>query len=734
MSVKITKQNFAKELILPYLLSIMLIEASLYLFTLKAINVYIFIAAAVSAVTFAICSFILHNKIAGTILYIGELFLAFSIGLSNIQQLSKGTYTSTTMPMIIITALTFFISSVVFYFSKILHRKVFLFITSLIPCALYVTSEVDMSIFFTITIIVLIVAICIFNKRKEMSEDATFVNSKASMTGYFDFIVAAAILCIIIPKPYSTLNKDFLANLNLKNGLFNRSGTNYSSAGDYTFSNGSAYYSDLADMQTLIFTVKSESPLYLKRQVFDEYVPERNGWLSLEKYDKGYDLEKVSKGFSNLYERSTFYDVLSESQNVFPAGSDYSVNIPYIEMQEQDNSYIVITAHDFSTRYVLTTGTPVEIYYGGGLNFQNFYVNNSNLFPEIRMLPPNITYSVEYIPYQNSATSDWLNNDAADITADDYTDFCINLYLNSSKEFFDKNKDIITSIYNENNLAQEYEQNCYAPTSDEIQSLAEQLTKDCTYDYEKAAVLEQWLSMTGGFKYDTKYLPPDDKNTAEYFIFTSKKGTCSDYATAFTLMARSLGIPTRYVEGYTMEPSEDEEGIYNVYLKNSHAYCECFIPNCGWVVYDPTPEHFEEDNTDDTGITVNYTMTFVFSLILTVLLVLILVAAIFHRQIGERIFRIRIKFADNTKAIYMIYSRIISRTNTQYKIKAENYTPDQLAEYAAEKALADIKPCVIPFVNVCYGMIKPDSNDKKSAYECYKTYYKSTKKRRGKLK
>lgn len=733
MSVKITKQNFAKELILPYLLSVMLIEASLYLFTLEAINVYIFIAAAVSAVTFAICSFILHNKIVGTILYIGEMFLTFAVGLSNIQRLANGTYASTTMPLIIVSALTFFISSVVFYFSKILHRKVFLFMTSLIPCALYVTSEVKMSIFLTLPIIVLIIAVCLFNKRKEVSENSTLVNSKASMTGFVDFVVAAAILCMIIPKPQSTLNKEFLANLNLKNSLFNRTNTISTTVEDSRFSSDAAFFRNSADLNTLILTVKSDTPLYLKRQVFDEYVPDRNGWLSSEKYDKGYDLEKVSEGFSNLYERSTFYDVLSESKNVFPEGSDYSVNIPYIEMQEQDNSYAVLTTHDFSTRYVLTTGTPLDIFFGGGFDTKTYYVDNSNLFPDVRMLPANITYSVEYIPYQNSVESDWINNEAANISAEDYTDFCTDLYVNSSREFFDENEDIITSIYDENRLAQEYEQNCYSPASDEIQKLAEELTENCTYDYEKAAALEQWLSMTGGFRYDLKYVPPEDSNTAEYFIFTSKKGTCSDYATAFTLMARSLGIPTRYVEGYTMEPSEDEEGIYNVYLKNSHAYCECFIPNCGWVVYDPTPEHIEDDNSA-VGLEVNYNVTFILSLILIVLLISILAAAIFHRQIGERIFRIRIKFADNTKAIYMIYSRIISRTDTQYKIKAENYTPDQLTEFAAEKALADINPCVIPFVNVCYGMIKPNSEDKKSAYECYKAYYKSTKKRRGKLK
>ena len=38
-----------------------------------------------------------------------------------------------------------------------------------------------------------------------------------------------------------------------------------------------------------------------------------------------------------------------------------------------------------------------------------------------------------------------------------------------------------------------------------------------------------------------------------YFLSDSRRGYCMHYASAATLMLRALGVPARYVQGYTVQ-------------------------------------------------------------------------------------------------------------------------------------------------------------------------------------
>lgn len=59
-------------------------------------------------------------------------------------------------------------------------------------------------------------------------------------------------------------------------------------------------------------------------------------------------------------------------------------------------------------------------------------------------------------------------------------------------------------------------------------------------------------------------------------------GVCQDHAHLFIAAARVLGIPARYVGGYLwagMAPEQDQA---------SHAWAEAFVPDLGWVGFDPS--------------------------------------------------------------------------------------------------------------------------------------------------
>ena len=112
---------------------------------------------------------------------------------------------------------------------------------------------------------------------------------------------------------------------------------------------------------------------------------------------------------------------------------------------------------------------------------------------------------------------------------------------------------------------------------------------------------------------------PRDEDYVNYFLNTTKKGLCANYATAGALILRYLGIPTRYVEGYVIDYNEVLSGEilddrkYDDYFSGyndlgetavvqvdvtdggAHAWIEAFIHG-RWQVVELTPPSNEEDD------------------------------------------------------------------------------------------------------------------------------------------
>ena len=63
--------------------------------------------------------------------------------------------------------------------------------------------------------------------------------------------------------------------------------------------------------------------------------------------------------------------------------------------------------------------------------------------------------------------------------------------------------------------------------------------------------------------------------------FAAKHGICQDFAHIFIAASRSLGIPARYVGGYFCR----DDGVTAPYA--GHAWAEAFVPDLGWVAFDP---------------------------------------------------------------------------------------------------------------------------------------------------
>lgn len=91
---------------------------------------------------------------------------------------------------------------------------------------------------------------------------------------------------------------------------------------------------------------------------------------------------------------------------------------------------------------------------------------------------------------------------------------------------------------------------------------------------------------------------PRDIDFAAHFLFQSKKGYCTYFATAMVVLARSVGLPARYIEGFLADGGASPEILTS---KNAHAWAEVYIPSVGWVVFDATAPQSGQGNNDDKG-------------------------------------------------------------------------------------------------------------------------------------
>lgn len=103
-----------------------------------------------------------------------------------------------------------------------------------------------------------------------------------------------------------------------------------------------------------------------------------------------------------------------------------------------------------------------------------------------------------------------------------------------------------------------------------IKSIAEGLVKDSKDDFEKVARIASWVY--DYLKYDLSY---SGKNIDALSVLDQKKGVCAEYTTLFIALARSVGIPAKYVSAFAYGQKGWER----------HAYSEVYLGE--WVPVDP---------------------------------------------------------------------------------------------------------------------------------------------------
>lgn len=120
-----------------------------------------------------------------------------------------------------------------------------------------------------------------------------------------------------------------------------------------------------------------------------------------------------------------------------------------------------------------------------------------------------------------------------------------------------------------------------------VRQLTKEITKDCTSSMEKCRAIEAYL------KNYTYTLQPEiiskDKDLVDSFLFETREGYCSYFASAMAVMVRTLNLPSRYAQGFVVEGGNRPNSKMNVGSNAAHAWVEVYIEGIGWLTFDPTP-------------------------------------------------------------------------------------------------------------------------------------------------
>ncbi len=125
------------------------------------------------------------------------------------------------------------------------------------------------------------------------------------------------------------------------------------------------------------------------------------------------------------------------------------------------------------------------------------------------------------------------------------------------------------------------------PIDSRIGQLARRWTAGAYDDAQRAAIVEMRLRRDYGYSLDLPASEPRDPVAS--FLFERRTGYCEYFASAMTVMLRTLGIPARLVNGFQSGIANPYSGTLVIRASDAHTWVEAFLPQTGWTVFDPTP-------------------------------------------------------------------------------------------------------------------------------------------------
>lgn len=111
---------------------------------------------------------------------------------------------------------------------------------------------------------------------------------------------------------------------------------------------------------------------------------------------------------------------------------------------------------------------------------------------------------------------------------------------------------------------------------------------DAPHDLRRVELFAQRLLSYAEYTLDVP-TTPSGENPLAHFLFSSRRGHCELFATALTVMLRTLGVAARVANGFILQEYIPFEEYYLVRQSHAHAWTEVYVAPQGWLVIDATP-------------------------------------------------------------------------------------------------------------------------------------------------
>lgn len=87
---------------------------------------------------------------------------------------------------------------------------------------------------------------------------------------------------------------------------------------------------------------------------------------------------------------------------------------------------------------------------------------------------------------------------------------------------------------------------------------------------------------------------PDDADPLDSFLFQTRSGYCTHFATATVMLTRAMGIPSRIAFGWSGGRYFQSPNLFVFRAREAHAWTEIYLVDHGWVIFETTPASREE--------------------------------------------------------------------------------------------------------------------------------------------
>ncbi len=406
------------------------------------------------------------------------------------------------------------------------------------------------------------------------------------VTYLMPFLLVFPVMISLLPKPDTPLSWDWAVRIYENaveriNKLSHEISLYFSSSEDdgmtvsFGYTDSMSYDNDSSEstLMEIYSDSRTYGSCYLKGEIFNVF--EDGGWKNT--------LES-SRDYSNIDTFETFYGVVNfdrECVNDILKRSD--INIKYLDFTTK----ILFTPSKLLPINQLNPNSPVST----GIGYYTYKAEDED--DNIRTQNEHIlfnkrkTYGTEYSlryyqlnygskPFYDFMVSDRGENpDAFNAAKTSYLNFAYSgLRIEDLLEY----RNYVNKFYTSKPMVR-----------DSVQNWVNTVTNAAASDYEKLKAIEYALS-TYEYTLDGGELPDYVRSEGDflnYFLIERKSGYCVHYATAFCLLARYLGYPSRVIQGYKADLTAGEASP--VINSDGHTWPEVYFAGKGWIAFEPTP-------------------------------------------------------------------------------------------------------------------------------------------------